>query len=118
VIVAAASLAGIYLSYQLFARDSGVLRRLVSWSPMRRLGGLALAGWGFDRLYDVAFVRPFLWAARTNKNDVIDSGFSTVAWTARQLSALLGRTQTGRLRYYVAVAAGGVLVFVALGVLR
>jgi NADH-quinone oxidoreductase subunit L len=118
VIVVAASLAGIYLSYQLFARGSGVLRRLVSWPPMRRLGGLALAGWGFDRLYEMALVRPFLWAARTSKDDVIDSGFSTVAWTARQLSALLSRTQTGRLRYYVAVAAGGVLVFVALGVFR
>ena len=118
VIVVVASLAGIYLSYRLFVRGSGVLQRVISWSPMRRLGGLALAGWGFDRFYEVAFVRPFLWAARTNKDDVIDSGFSTVAWAARQLSALLSRTQTGRLRYYVAVAAGGVLVFVALGVLR
>jgi len=82
------------------------------------LAGFALAGWGFDRLYEVVFVKPFVWAARTNKDDVIDSAFDAVAWSSRQASQLLSRTQTGRLRYYVAVAMAGVFVLVALAVFR
>ena len=119
VIVVLAALSGIYIAYLLFARASGEARLRMSRQPVvAALARLALAGWGFDRLYQVAFVRPFVWAARTNKNDVIDSAFTAIAWSSRQASGLLSRTQTGRLRYYVAVSAAGVLVFVALAVFR
>jgi NADH-quinone oxidoreductase subunit L len=118
VIVAFVSLAGIYVSYLLFARSSPLLQRLTSRSMFRRLEGLALAGWGFDRVYHVALARPFVWATRVNKDDVIDSAFSTIAWSSKRLNFLLSRTQTGRLRYYVAVVAFGVLVLVALGAFR
>ena len=136
-IVVVASLAGICVSYLLFARardewrlraSSGRLRASGRLGASVRLGGsrrvlatlagFALAGWGFDRLYEVVFVKPFVWAARTNKDDVIDSAFDAVAWSSRQASQLLSRTQTGRLRYYVAVAAAGVFVLVALAVFR
>jgi NADH-quinone oxidoreductase subunit L len=82
------------------------------------VAGLAFEGWGFDRLYTAAFVRPFLWLARRGKDDFIDAGFSTVAWSARRIGALLSSTQTGRVRYYVAVAAFGAVLFVALGIFR
>ncbi len=94
--------------------DVPVFRLVAGW----RLAGFALGGWGFDRLYEVVFVKPFVWVTRANKDDVIDSAFDAVAWSARQANQALSRTQTGRLRYYVAVAAAGVLVFVALGVFR
>jgi hypothetical protein len=64
------------------------------------------------------FVKPFLWLARADKGDVIDSAFNTIPWSSRQAGRLLSRTETGRLRYYVAVSAAGVLIFVALGVFR
>jgi NADH-quinone oxidoreductase subunit L len=118
VIVALASLAGIYVSYLLFARASYAVQRFASRPTVRLLDALALEGWGFDRLYHLVFVRPFVWVTRSNKDDVIDSGFSTIAWSAARLNGLLSRTQTGRLRYYVGVAAAGVVIFVALGVFR
>jgi NADH-quinone oxidoreductase subunit L len=117
-IVAIASLAGIYVSYLLFAHASGRVKRRANRPAVAALSRLALDGWGFDRIYQVVFVRPFIWLTRTNKDDVIDSAFTAVAWSSRQASGLLSRTQTGKLRYYVAVAALGVLVFVALGVFR
>jgi NADH-quinone oxidoreductase subunit L len=118
VLVAVISLAGIYAAYLLFARPSETVRRLAARPAFRRVSSLALAGWGFDRLYSATFVRPFLWLADKGKGDIIDAGFSTVAWSARWLNGLLGRTQTGRVRYYVAAAALGVVAFVALGIFR
>jgi NADH-quinone oxidoreductase subunit L len=119
VIVVLTSLAGIYLAYLLFARVPGKARLWMSRQPaIAALARYALAGWGFDRLYQVVFARPFVWMTRTNKNDVIDSAFTAIAWSSKQASGLLSRTQTGRLRYYVAVSAAGVLVFVALAVFR
>ena len=117
-IVVLASLAGIYISYLLFARARVGGRRPAFRRVPAALARFALGGWGFDRLYEVVFVKPFVWVARANKDDVIDSVFDGVAWSARQANQVLSRTQTGRLRYYVAVAAAGVLVFVALGVFR
>ncbi len=117
--VVLASLSGIYVAYLLFARAPEVARfRLPSGRWWEALTRYALAGWGFDRFYQAVFVKPFVWAARANKNDVIDSAFTAIAWSSRQASGLLSRTQTGRLRYYVAVSAAGVFVFVALAVFR
>ncbi len=118
VIVALVSLAGIYLAYLFFCRRPALWPGLAVQPGFRRLAGFALAGWGFDRLYELAFVRPFLWLARRGKDDVIDKAFSGIGWLAGILNELLHRTQAGRLRYYLAMAAFGVVVFVAVGLLR
>jgi NADH-quinone oxidoreductase subunit L len=117
-IVAVLSLGGIYLAYLLFARRPALGRALAERPGFKRLTSWALAGWGFDRLYELAFVRPFLWLARRGRSDVLDTAFSGVAWLASVLSGWLRRTQSGRLRYYLAAAAFGVVVFVAVGLLR
>jgi NADH-quinone oxidoreductase subunit L len=84
----------------------------------RRVSGWALAGLGFDRFYNAAFVRPFLRLACGGRDDVIERAFSGWAWLAGTASSLLARTQSGRLRYYLATAVFGVVAFVALGLLR
>ncbi len=69
-------------------------------------------GWGFDWLYDRVFVKPFIAAARINKNDVVDLVFRVTAAIARGLHYIGALTQTGRLRWYAAnMAIGLVLVF-------
>ena len=118
VIVAVVSVAGIYLAYLFFGRQQGAWRGLAARPGFQRLVAFALGGWGFDRLYDAAFVRPFLWLTHRGKDDVIDKAVSGIAWPANALSGLLHRTQSGRLRYYLATAAIGVVVFVAVGLLR
>jgi NADH-quinone oxidoreductase subunit L len=118
VILALVSLAGIYLAYLFFGRQPAAGRALAARPGFRRVEAAALGGWGFDRFYDAAFVRPFLWAAHHGKGDVIDRAVSGIAWVAAALGRGLRLTQSGRLRYYLAAAALGIVVFVAVGVLR
>ena len=118
VLVVIASLAGVYLAYLFFGRRPAVWRALAGRPGFQRLARFALAGWGFDRLYDAAFVRPFLWLARHGRGDVLDRAFSSVAWLMTVFNGWLHKTQSGRLRYYLATAAFGVVVFVAVGLLR
>ena len=69
-------------------------------------------GWGFDWVYDRVFVKPFIAAGRINKNDVVDVVFRVAAAIARGLHYIGALTQTGRLRWYAAnMAIGLVLVF-------
>ena len=69
-------------------------------------------GWGFDWVYDRVFVKPFIAIARINKNDVVDLVFRVTAAVARGLHYIGALTQTGRLRWYAAnMAIGLVLVF-------
>ncbi len=76
-------------------------------------------GWGFDALYDALVVRPFKAVARLNKNDVVDLVYALTVAVARGMHRLTALTQTGRLRWYAAnMALGLVLVLLlALGVL-
>ena len=76
-------------------------------------------GWGFDALYDALIVRPFTAIARVNKDDVVDLLYALTVVTARTLHRLTALTQTGRLRWYAAnMALGLVLALLfALGVL-
>ena len=78
----------------------------------RALARFWRGGWGFDWLYDRVFVKPFAFAARINKSDVVDLAFRTAAAVTRGLHYLGALTQTGRLRWYAAnMAIGLVLVF-------
>jgi NADH-quinone oxidoreductase subunit L len=75
-----------------------------------------LAGWGFDGLYDRLFVRPYIFLARINRNDVVDSGIDQIARAAQTLYRTASATQTGRLRTYAASMALGAALVIALAV--
>jgi NADH-quinone oxidoreductase subunit L len=67
--------------------------------------------WGFDWLYNLIFVKPFLLAARINRNDLIDGAIGLLPRLVHLSHDGLTMTQTGRLRWYAAsMAAGAVLV--------
>ena len=67
-------------------------------------------GWGFDTLYDVLIVKPFVALAQANKSDAVDKVFRGIAALARGAHQLVSVTQTGRLRWYAANMAFGMLV--------
>ncbi len=111
-----APLAGILVAYRLFTPPrpyaSGE-ERLARSGPWYRLW---FTGWGFDWLYDRLFVRPWLWAARVDKDDFIDSGVHGLARLSRGLNALLAGTENGKVRWYAAGIAIGAVLVIAIGV--
>ena len=89
-------------------------RRLAESRPGAALSRFWFEGWWFDRLYNVLFVRPFLWLAEINRDDVIDRLYSGLAMLNRFAFEALRTTQTGRVRWYAAMMAGGSAVMIAL----
>ncbi|HEX7636366.1 MAG TPA: proton-conducting transporter membrane subunit, partial [Noviherbaspirillum sp.] len=110
-LAAAASLGGIFLAYLLFLRHPHALEQFAQSKPASALRTFWHAGWGFDALYDRMFVRPWLWLARIDRHDFIDTLFSGLAQLCRFLYRGLSATQTGQMRRYAAgIAAGAILI--------
>lgn len=88
---------GIYLAYQIYYRKPA-LSESFEHSPLNRFFE---NGFGFDRLYDILFVKPLIWLADIDKDDIFDwlnIGISRLALFGNQLLSL---TQNGKLRWYV-----------------
>ncbi len=111
------ALFGIFAAAVLFLHRPELITALATTAWGGALSRFWFNGWGFDRLYDVLFVRPFLWVARANKDDLIDQAYNGLAWLSRDCYAALRWTQTGQVRWYAAVLAAGSVVIVALAVL-
>jgi len=93
------------------------------WRPARAPTETALwrfwhSAAGFDWLYDRLLVRPVLWAARINCDDLIDSIYDGIVWMTQLLHQQVRRTQNGRVRFYTAGLAIGSISLIAIAVLR
>ncbi|MCU1261559.1 MAG: proton-translocating NADH-quinone oxidoreductase, chain [Bryobacterales bacterium] len=88
-------------------------RRRVEHPSETALARFWSAGWGFDQLYDGVFVRPFIWLAAVNRNDVVDAAYAGIASAAQECSRVLRLTETGRVRWYASGLALGSAVFLA-----
>jgi NADH-quinone oxidoreductase subunit L len=113
-LAAAASLAGIYAAYVFFLRNARWSEWLAATSAGAALHAFWRDGWGFDALYDRLFVRPYVYAARVNRGDFIDTIYSGLAALCRSLYHALSRTQDGILRHYAGAVAAGAVLIVAL----
>ncbi len=116
-ISAVISLAGIYLAYLGIHHRPQIVQKLSGSTAGSRLHRFWFRGWGFDRLYDGIFVRPYVWLAVMNRDDIIDYFSKAVAWLTRICYRALSHTQTGKLRWYAAGLAAGAAVFIGLAVL-
>lgn len=113
----AASLGGIFLAYFMVLRKPAYGQMLADSAPGRLAHRFFLAGWGFDRAYDVLFVAPFVRLSRMNKDDVLDGIYLGIAWLVRLINGLLGLTQTGSLRWYAMAIATGAIIFIGMVIL-
>jgi len=110
-IAAGVSIAGLVLAWLLYG-----LRR-VTQPGSGALARLAYAGCGFDWMYERAVVRPVVRTSRANRDDALDDVFTGIAAASRGGHHALAATQTGRLRWYAAVAvAGSIVLLVIAGV--
>ena len=109
-----ASLSGIFVAYLFFLQRPQRAERLARNTAGSALQRFWFSGWGFDRFYDAVLVRPFLLAARINRDDFIDLFYDGTATVCQFLNHVLRKTQTGRLRWYAAVIVGGAAALVAM----
>lgn len=100
------SILGIYLAYLLFYKRSTLAARFRN----SRISNFFLAGWKFDRLYDLLLVRPYVWLSEIDKNDFIDQIYKYISKITEYLGITLSRTQSGRLRWYVLFLTAGIVI--------
>ncbi len=101
---------GILAAYLLFVRRPRYAEALTAARTGAALHRFWFSGWGFDALYDVLWVRPFVWFARTNRDDAVDLPVRGLAWTSEFFSGLLVLTESGKVRWYAAGVAFGALL--------
>jgi NADH-quinone oxidoreductase subunit L len=90
-------LAGIYLAYTVYLKKPALSE---SFSHSR-LNRFFEKGWGFDKLYDVIFVKPVVWLSEIDKDDFFDWLNICISRLALLMNRLLGITQNGKLRWYL-----------------
>ncbi|CAI9120032.1 NADH-quinone oxidoreductase subunit L [Brytella acorum] len=102
----------------------GVSLAWMLWKPTGRapealdqpLVRVLRADWGFDALYDVVFVRPYLALGRLNRNDFIDRLYDLLASVTQFFGRAFGLMQTGQVRRYAAWIAVGTVLALCLAV--
>ncbi len=103
-IAVAAGLAGIVLAWWLYGRRKPEAPRETA------LSRFATGGWGFDTLYDRVLVGGVMGQARLARADWVDRGWSALAAGAGALHRAAAASQNGRLRWYAAGLAAGIVV--------
>ena len=113
-VTAAIPILGIVLGYLLYGRgEIGTEKDL----DRSRLGGFLLGGWGFDALYDVVLVKPFVRLAARLKNEPVDWLYNVLVQLASRLHKLTASSETGQLRWYAANMGIGLAFILALAVI-
>lgn len=116
-IASVVSLAGIFLAYLFYVKRRAYTEDLSRNRLLSGIHSFLFSGWGFDRLYHLLFVQPFVSIAQINRNDIVDGIYSGMAAGARLLWSLLSSTETGRVRLYAGGIAAGCVLLVAIVVL-
>lgn len=111
--VTVAALLGIGLAALLFLPGSRPASRSADQSTERPSMTVLQEGWGFDRLYDLLFVRPWL-SLTGNSRDRLDRGSEWLAACAESCHGWMSHTQTGQVRWYAATVAVGTLMLLGL----
>ncbi len=99
VIASAASLAGVFIAYVFFIIRPQFSESLSKNRVCSSLERFWFSGWGFDRLYDMLFVRQFIWLIQINRDDLIDLVYTGIAAITRIAHAVLSATHSGNIRW-------------------
>jgi NADH-quinone oxidoreductase subunit L len=113
-IAALTAVLGVAIAYIAFRRRPAFLQTMVQWSAGLALQHFWETGWEFDWLYDRVLVRPFLWVARGDQSDFIDSFYTGLAVLSRAAYRQLSASETGRVRRYAAGITAGSIVLIAI----
>ena len=108
------ALFGVAMAYLLIMRVPDFTATMVRSA----IGGLLhrywAGGWGFDWLYDRLVVRPYVFLASIDRDDIIDSFFDLLSISGAWGYRVASRTQNGKVRTYAAGLAIGAAAALAM----
>lgn len=107
-------LAGIYLAYTVYLKKPGLSESF----NHSRLNKFFEKGWGFDKLYDVIFVKPVVWLSEIDKNDIFDWLNIGISRLTLLTNRFLGITQNGKLRWYLLSFTIGIALILTYMILK
>ena len=110
--------AGVGLSYVLWMPRRERTQAFAAAPSVQPLVALWRGGWGFDWFYERVFVRPVKRFAHWARHDLVDHVVGGIAWLNLAGWRGLSAGQNGRLRGYLAVTGLGVVLVLAVVVLR
>jgi NADH-quinone oxidoreductase subunit L len=103
------SLGGAYLAYFFYVQRPAMVGEIRS--SVNTLYQFWLKGWGFDYVYDLVFVKPYVKIASFNKNDLVDEIYQAIVSVADFLHRIFSWTQSGLMRWYMmGIVIGTILV--------
>ncbi|MFQ2591559.1 NADH-quinone oxidoreductase subunit L [Aeromonas caviae] len=108
------AVAGIALAALLFLGERRLAKGIAESAPGRVLSTLWFNAWGFDWLYDLIWVKPYLLATRLLGKDPLDRMMNLPAVLAQGGHQLLAWTVSGKLRWYAASMGMGAALILAL----
>ena len=112
-------LVGLALSAFLFLGERRLATAVANSAIGQLLSRLWLNGWGFDWLYNLLFVKPYLLLAHINRHDAIDKTWGLIPRLAKIGHDSLSVSENGRIRWYTSsIALGAVLVLGAVLLLQ
>jgi NADH-quinone oxidoreductase subunit L len=109
------SLGGVYIAYYFYLKKPEMSARIKA--SVESLHQFWFTGWGFDAMYHAIFIRPFVFLATINKNDVVDKFYALTVTTSEVLHGVFAKTQGGILRWYVMSIVIGAILILTLGLL-
>ena len=112
-----ATFGGIYLAYVFYYKQPQRIEKLKQSGFVTNLYLFWFSGWGFDKLYNVLFVRPVVFIANINKNDVVDKLYQGVTFVTIRLYRSLSFTQSGSLRWYVMGLVIGAIIILSIQIM-
>jgi NADH-quinone oxidoreductase subunit L len=112
-----ATFTGIYLAYICYYKQPIYIQRLKQTKPIRALYQFWLSGWGFDSLYHTLIVKPIIYIANINKNDVVDKLYQGIANLTTRLYRFLSFTQSGSLRWYIMGLVIGAIIILGIQIM-
>lgn len=108
------AVAGIALAAFLFLGERRLAKGIAESAAGRALSTLWFNAWGFDWLYDLIWVKPYLLATRLLGKDPLDKMMNLPAVLAQGGHQLLAWTVSGKLRWYAASMGMGAALILAL----
>jgi NADH-quinone oxidoreductase subunit L len=114
-LAAVLSLIGIYAAYFFYVKRTD-LRAEIKGATYD-LNRFWFSGWGFDALYDILFVQPYVYLSSINKNDFLDKMYEGMVSGANFFHGVFARTQSGVMRWYIMGIVIGAVLILSLGLI-